>query len=408
MKKNLLLFIFISLFLGFTACSDDDKDDLAIAQDALPENARFFVAEYFPESTYESIIRLKDVEEATGKKYEVKLSEGATADFDVEGYWVKVSSGKTLPQSLLNSIVKNENVSEIKKQYPKAFINELEKVDYNIRVGLNVGIDYALFYAEDGLTLGLDLTKSVDELPSKLQSFVSTHFDNSSYKNVFEVVKDDDISYHVLLKNSVNVLFDSEGIWYNINGGNQALPKTIFNEIPQKVNDLLIAKYNDAQLYSVVKYPAYYVFGIGNNKNVAVDPDHGVFEAPTDEVLKFVRAHFSESNSVNIVNTLQHDPQKIMYNFVVTVEDYCIKMNVDRYGEWWILQLFGADAKTKKMIPQSVLETLPKGITKYLSANYADKTVWAINKADDNILIGVDTDTILHFTPKGDFIGIQE
>jgi len=70
--------------------------------------------------------------------------------------------------------------------------------------------------------------------------------------------------------------------------------------------------------------------------------------------------------------------------------------------------LFGADAKTKKMIPQSVLETLPKGITKYLSANYADKTVWAINKADDNILIGVDTDTILHFTPKGDFIGIQE
>lgn len=136
MKKLFkLLPLFLVAVTGATAlssCHDDDDNDQIITISALPDSAKEFVSQYFPQLT---IVSAK----IDGNEYEVKLTDGTTIDFDKTGNWIDVDApnGKTVPGGFYPEGID----MYILANYPENGINEISKEFRGYEVDLTSGID---------------------------------------------------------------------------------------------------------------------------------------------------------------------------------------------------------------------------------------------------------------------------
>lgn len=138
MKKNLLTLI--GLFLTsvlWVSCSKSDSDKVIPFSD-LPPVAQTFLGTHFP-SVNASKVEKDDDADSNGAIYEVKLANGTEIDFDAEGNWVSIDSGKNaLPDAIL---AENANLSNalryIRNGLPDTKITEIKKTKNGFEIELD-------------------------------------------------------------------------------------------------------------------------------------------------------------------------------------------------------------------------------------------------------------------------------
>ncbi|MDE5595885.1 MAG: PepSY-like domain-containing protein [Muribaculaceae bacterium] len=113
------------------SCSDDDNDD-SLAVNMLPDQAKEFVAQYFPSS---AIIAAK----TDGNEYDVMLSDGTKIEFDKSGEWkdVDAARGATVPSGFYPETID----TYVAANYEGKGINEISKETGGYDVELVNGVD---------------------------------------------------------------------------------------------------------------------------------------------------------------------------------------------------------------------------------------------------------------------------
>lgn len=116
--KNLLAFLPILLGVWMLSSCDDEK---RIDFGDLPNQARSFIENYFPDIEILSIIQEKD---DGRKEYQVKLSNGTDMEFDESGAWISIECYfSPLPSGILPATV----VTKVEELHPEGYINGVDK-----------------------------------------------------------------------------------------------------------------------------------------------------------------------------------------------------------------------------------------------------------------------------------------
>ncbi len=124
------------------SCSDDEPE---IVQN-MPTAAKTFLSTYFPSADIQSVHKDKD------DKYEVKLTNGFSIDFNKSGEWTDVDApaGQAVPTGFYPAAID----SYVASAYSNVGINEISRNDRGYEVELTNGTD--LYFAADGTFIGID------------------------------------------------------------------------------------------------------------------------------------------------------------------------------------------------------------------------------------------------------------
>lgn len=138
--KNFLfiLLIIISSFILF----DEVFGDWYIPINSLPKNAQLFIKQIYPQAQIWSV-------EKDGLKYEVKLSNGASIDFNVKGDWINIDGEfNGIPENILPI----EVVNTLKTTYTNSIIIDVEKEWGNYKIKLNNMME--VYISKNGQLIG--------------------------------------------------------------------------------------------------------------------------------------------------------------------------------------------------------------------------------------------------------------
>jgi len=113
----------------------------------MPANVKNFLAKYYPKATvakYESKTTL------AGKKYEVKLNNGAEIDFDKNGNWEEISDKQGVNPVLIPAKIK----TYLDQKYKGVKVESIDKDDNKIKIDLINVVD--LEFDKSGNFLRID------------------------------------------------------------------------------------------------------------------------------------------------------------------------------------------------------------------------------------------------------------
>lgn len=100
---------------------------------------------------------------------------------------------------------------------------------------------------------------SATALPSKAQTFISTHFPNVGVSRAEQnkTTESDGTLYEVRLANGFQIDFDANGEWTSVDGNGQIVPSTIVALIPESIPTYIAANYNLPIIEIDKKYQGY-------------------------------------------------------------------------------------------------------------------------------------------------------
>ncbi len=140
---------------GSTSGIEAGEKDPAIAAnnpaDVLPDVAKKFVAEHFPDATILNVDN-KQSPITDGTVFEVKLSDKTEIDFDKDGEWREINAedGVALPLSVLPTNIQDY----VKKNYANVQVLSVDKeMDY---IAVDLANDTDLIFDLDGNFLRID------------------------------------------------------------------------------------------------------------------------------------------------------------------------------------------------------------------------------------------------------------
>lgn len=114
-----------------------------------------------------------------------------------------------------------------------------------------------------------DVVISMTDLPAKAQTFIETHFPGQEAR----MVKKDNDSYDVYLKNGFEIEFDLAADWDDIDGRGQKLPDSILELLPEGIITYVSTNYTDQNITEVNKEKYGYEVTLNNNLELEFDPD---------------------------------------------------------------------------------------------------------------------------------------
>lgn len=125
-KRGIYSYICWSLaLLLLVSCKDD----------SIPDQAKLFIDQYFPQS----YVVLVEVDGDTGEKeYDVWLNDGTKIEFDLQGTWKRVGRNKTgVPKTLIPEPIE----AYVRTHYPNDVVTKLSKKDYGYKLELSDDMD---------------------------------------------------------------------------------------------------------------------------------------------------------------------------------------------------------------------------------------------------------------------------
>lgn len=146
MKKFLRfmpLMLVALLSVALFSCSDDDEP---VAPSNLPEQAKTFLAAYYPNVEIVSVVK-------DNNEYDVILANGHSVDFDKAGLWQEVSApmGQTVPKGFYPAAI-DAYVDALGA--PVVGINDITRIKGGYEVDLVNGLE--LFFNTEGAFVGYD------------------------------------------------------------------------------------------------------------------------------------------------------------------------------------------------------------------------------------------------------------
>lgn len=153
--NNLSLVVLLSGTLLLQAA---DKEEIALKSEVkstnisvpfqqMPANVKNFLAKYYPNAT---VAKYESKTTIVGKKYEVKLNNGAEIDFDKNGNWEEISDKQGVPTALIPASIK----TYLAKNYKGVKVESIDKESNKIKVDLINDID--LEFDKNGKFLRID------------------------------------------------------------------------------------------------------------------------------------------------------------------------------------------------------------------------------------------------------------
>lgn len=152
-KLSLVMFFAGSMFLQATEKNGIRLNPEVISVNiskvfqTMPANVKSFLAKYYPKAT---IAKYEAKNTVVGKKYEVKLSNGAEVDFDKNGNWEEISDKQGVPSALIPGSIK----TYLAKNYKGVKVESIDKESNKIKVDLMNDID--LEFDKNGKFLRID------------------------------------------------------------------------------------------------------------------------------------------------------------------------------------------------------------------------------------------------------------
>lgn len=113
----------------------------------MPANVKSFLAKYYPKAT---VAKYEAKNTVVGKKYEVKLNNGAEIDFDKNGNWEEISDKQGVPSALIPATIN----AYLVKNYKGIKVESIDKESNKIKVDLMNDID--LEFDKNGKFLRID------------------------------------------------------------------------------------------------------------------------------------------------------------------------------------------------------------------------------------------------------------
>lgn len=113
----------------------------------MPATIKSFLGKYYPKAT---VVKYEAKSTVVGKKYEVKLNNGAEIDFDKNGNWEEISDKQGISFALIPAKIKaylNQNYKGIK-------VEKIDKERNKIKIDLQNDID--LEFDKNGKFLRID------------------------------------------------------------------------------------------------------------------------------------------------------------------------------------------------------------------------------------------------------------
>lgn len=411
MKKIFLLVSFAAILFSLPACDDDDK---VINENELPSVSKTFLDTYF---SGQSILDTRK----DNNEYEVYYTN-YKVEFDLQGAWKQIDGKrvkgdyKAVPQTFLENEIPKGITDWVTSNYPSITIVEVEK---EFEKGTHVGYDIELGNGRDDLDFDLNgnLINGTNPpnptvLPEKAQTFLSTYFSGDA---VVSQKKDDDGEYEVILTSGIEIDFDSQGAWLNVdgkfeNGQYKALPEAFLTtELPATLLTFVTANYPDKEIIEVdkeFKNNTLAGYEIDLNGGVELDFDTngnligsgGTTTVELPQTAKeFMNTHFNGLSYTSVKDENEYD---------VYVDAY--KLEFDQQGVW--KKVDGSVKKDNyKALPESFLALIPVNkINEYVKTNYASQYIIEIEKDYENgnlyYDIELDNQVDLIFNAEGEFV----
>lgn len=412
MKKIFLLVSFAAILFSLPACDDDD--DKVINENELPSVSKTFLDTYFSGQSILDTRKDNDEYEVYYTNYKV--------EFDLQGAWKQIDGKqvkgdyKAVPQTFLENEIPKGITDWVTSNYPDITIVEVEK---EFEKGTHVGYDIELGNGRDDLDFDLNgnLINGTNPpnptvLPEKAQTFLSTYFSGDA---VASQKKDDDGEYEVILTSGIEIDFNSQGAWLNVdgkfeNGQYKALPEAFLTtELPATLLTFVTANYPDKEIIEVdkeFKNNTLAGYEIDLNGGVELDFDTngnligsgGTTTVELPQTAKeFMNTHFNGISYTSVKDENEYD---------VYVDAY--KLEFDQQGVW--KKVDGSVKKDNhKALPESFLALIPiNKINEYVKTNYASQYIIEIEKDYENSNlyydIELDNQVDLIFNAEGEFV----
>ena len=259
-------------------------------------------------------------------------------------------------------------------------------------------------------------------LPTDARSFVSEYFPGYAYSSVkkLDATAENEATYIATMKEGVEIQFDTDGQWVDIDGKNQTLPENVINLLPatavnyvQQNEGGTASRSNNSKLVAIIKMLRLkygYQIDLQNDKAYVFDKI-GEFLSNNSQT--------GQSGVVNTSDLPQAAQAFISTNFPSEKYLYVAKLNIPVYGAIYNVYLtngykvkFDKDGVWKevdrddKAIPATVLtNVLPQQIVSYINTKYPSSGVESIEKKSDRYEIELLNDLDLEFDLNGNFLG---
>lgn len=420
MKKFYLSTLFIlslALSFSFTSCSNDDDGITTgykevISYENLPSVSKQFISDYF--RGYTPAWTAKDIE-----GYEVSLQEGTRAQiqrngyeikFDRNGIWKEIEAynDNALPETVL-ALVPRSIASYVAMNYPQRGINEIKKEDYGFKVELTGKPDVDLKFDINGNFLtntDKDQVVAYDKLPQIAKDFITKHFSNLTVKEI----KTDGISYETEFTNNVEIEFNLNGEWIDIDVDKTTMPNSVIELLPLNISSYLANNYPSNPVEQIKRRANLFEIELKNDIKIVFDSEGNLWSIENDnkEPQNNDRVNYvSLPASIKTILTIHFNGEA---NFLYAEKDkdeYDIKL---RDGSEIDFDLQG-NIKTIEVIPGKSVPSaiIPTKILSYVNANHSGKHIeeYEVKLFGYKIELSGYPSLELVFNKEGEFIGID-
>lgn len=421
MKKVYLLTLLalsLTLSLAFTSCSNDDDDPQTnpkekFSYESLPSISKQFISDYFYGYTPEWAAK-----HIAG--YEVSLLEGTRAQtqrngyeikFDRNGVWTEIEAynDKALPEIVL-AIIPRPIASYVAVNYPQRGVNEIKKEEYGFKVELTGNPDVDLKFDINGNFItnnNKDQIIAYDKLPQKAKDFIATHFPNLITKEV----KSDGVSYEVEFTNNVEIEFNKDGEWLDIDVDNTTMPKSVIGLLPQAINDYLSANHPTTSIEQIKKRASLFEIELKNDTKLIFSTDGDLWSIENGNNNSQNNDRVSYTSLPEGIKTILNTHFKGKDNFLFAEKDkseYEVKL---KDGSEIDFDLQG-NIKSVEVVPGKSVPSaiIPSTITSYVSANYPGKVIeeYEVKLLGYKVELSGYPSLELIFDKNGGFIGLDD
>lgn len=396
------VFACLTGLLLFGGCSEDENEP-TIQREQLPLDAQTFLTRFFPDQLSLEIKRITETESQDTEGYLVTLADETSVTFDENGVWLHVAAPNgDFPETFDTFFT--EGMKEcVRQTYPGDRIVGITRTFFGDVLTLQSNKQLAFQTFEDTFLGEVLPESSLEELPSTIRNFVSTHFPETPYQWVIKNTsadKNTNFAYLIWLKGYIKLSFDANSAWNELHSLNDVLPASIVLTLPQEVQDYLARRYPEAKIhYMSLSDTTCYTIEVDSKLQVVIDTENNsasvVVSMP--KIREFINRYFPE---ISIYSASYPAIPDSTWSMTVKLPNG-IDIKLDKEYGW-----LGMDGNGYPL-PETVHSLFPEKIGTYL-ATHVTAEISKVALADHNYQVVLTDGQGFLFDPQGEFVANEE
>lgn len=249
-----------------------------------------------------------------------------------------------------------------------------------------------------------DTQQSSTSLPSEVSDFITAHFPEQTVSMVRETKTMMD--YEVVLSDGTEIDFGSLDEWESINFRWNEVPASFLATLPSALVKHIDEYHTEETIHKIekknfgrndfiyiVKFHKPNDFELSFTKEGALISDDPEGKHLPSLASAFLKKHYPNEVPVSVVEDVDGDLKVMLENNT--------EISFNRKGVWTELRVY-----KKSQLPESVLNTLPALMVKYVEKNYEGQHIKRVEKKSYGFRIKLNKpkNVELTFTKNGDFL----